>query len=506
MLETVDLDLKLNRAAYDRVFRPLRDKLSLLQRTVFEAQVPVIVVFEGWDAAGKGDCIEKLVGRIDPRGYEVHFLPKATEDEALRPFLWRFWTRVPGRGDMGIFDRSWYRRILGERVEREVPRKVWQRSFDEINQFERTLADDGTLLVKFWLHISRAEQRRRFERMERSDYESFRVTGRDWKAHKRYDDYCEAVEEMLERTSTPWAPWTIVAATDRRYARVKVFETLSEATQRALDAKAAATTPPDSPPRAEPASKRPAKRRRTPSPALTHTVLDEVDLGKRLTARQYEVELARWQKRLRELEYVCYERRAPVIVVYEGWDAAGKGGSIRRVIGGMDPRGYAVIPIAAPKGADATHHYLWRFWNKIPKAGHIAIFDRSWYGRVLVERVEGYCSEEQWRRAYHEINEFERSLHNFGAVVVKFWLHISKATQLRRFQERERIASKRYKITEEDWRNREKWDLYRTAVHDMISQTSTSYAPWTIIEAEDKNWARVRGVRTLAEAMAKRLG
>jgi polyphosphate kinase 2 (PPK2 family) len=391
-------------------------------------------------------------------------------------------------------------------VEREVPRKVWQRSFDEINQFERTLADDGTLLVKFWLHISLAEQRRRFERMERSDYESFRVTGKDWKAHKRYDDYCEAVEEMLERTSTPWAPWTIVAATDRRYARVRVFETLAEATQRALDARAAATPPPDPPSRAEPTSKSPLKRRRAPSPALAHTVLDEVDLGKRLTARQYEVELARWQKRLRELEYVCYERRAPVIVVYEGWDAAGKGGSIRRVIGGMDPRGYAVIPIAAPKGADATHHYLWRFWNKIPKAGHIAIFDRSWYGRVLVERVEGYCSEEQWRRAYHEINEFERSLHNFGAVVVKFWLHISKATQLRRFQERERIASKRYKITEEDWRNREKWDLYRTAVHDMISQTSTSYAPWTIIEAEDKNWARVRGVRTLAEAMAKRLG
>jgi polyphosphate kinase 2 (PPK2 family) len=501
MLETVDLDAKLGRAAYDRVFRPLRDKLSILQRRIYEDGVPVVVVFEGWDAAGKGDSIEKLVGRIDPRGYEVHFIQRPTEDEALRPFLWRFWTRLPARGGIGIFDRSWYQRVLIDRVESEVQRRVWQSAFDEVNQFERMLAEDGTLIVKFWLHISRAEQRKRFERMEKSKYESFRVTRKDWKAHKHYARYGEAIEEMLERTSTPWAPWTVVPTTDRRYARVRIFETLADAMERALDAKAAAKAAPR-PARPPPPPRKAARGR---APALAHTVLDDVDLGKKLTDHEYERELGRWQERLRELEYSCYEQRVPVVAVYEGWDAAGKGGSIRRLIGGMDPRGYKVIPIAAPKGDDASHHYLWRFWRQIPKAGHLAIFDRSWYGRVLVERVEGFATEEEWRRAYHEINEFERSLHNFGTVIVKFWLHVSKAAQLRRFQERERIASKRYKITDEDWRNRQKWDLYRPAVHDMITQTSTSYAPWTIVEADDKNWARVKACRTLAEAMANRL-
>jgi polyphosphate kinase 2 (PPK2 family) len=489
MLETVDLDLELDRATYDRVFRPLRDRLALLQREVFEAGIPVVVVFEGWDAAGKGDCIEKLVGRIDPRGYEVHFIGAPSEDEFLRPYLWRFWRRIPARGGIGIFDRSWYRRVLSERVDREAPRPVWQRSFDEISQFERMLADDGALIVKFWLHISRAEQRRRLKRMERSDYESFRVTAGDWMAHRKYRRYLEAAEEMLERTSTPWAAWTVVAATDRRYARVKVFETLAEAMQRALDARSATSG------RGEARPKKGPPRRRAAASALARTVLDEADLSKKLAPREYE----------EELEFQCHERRVPVIVVYEGWDAAGKGGNIRRVIGGMDPRGYTVIPISAPKGADAAHHYLWRFWNSIPKAGHIAIFDRSWYGRVLVERVEGLCGEDAWRRAYHEINEFERSLHHAGAVLVKLWLHISRATQLQRFRERERTASKRYKITEEDWRNRARWREYLVAVHDMITQTSTSYAPWTVVEAEDKSWARVRGARVLAEAMAERL-
>jgi polyphosphate kinase 2 (PPK2 family) len=337
--------------------------------------------------------------------------------------------------------------------------------------------------------------------MERSEHESFRVKKRDWRAHRLYAEYRDAAEEMLERTSTSWAPWTVVAATDRQYARVKVFETLADAMHRGLEGRAASA-------KAERVAKgaaRPRKSRPT-APALARTVLDDVDLRKKLTDRQYDTQLARWQARMRELEFACYRRRVPVVVVYEGWDAAGKGGSIRRIIGGLDPRGYAVIPISAPKGADATHHYLWRFWNRIPKAGHIAIFDRSWYGRVLVERVEGFCSEEQWRRAYHEINELERSLHNHGAVLVKFWLHISKEMQLRRFRERERISSKRYKITEEDWRNREKWDPYVAAVHDMVTQTSTSYAPWTLVEADDKNWARVRCVQTLVEAVEARLG
>jgi polyphosphate kinase 2 (PPK2 family) len=494
MLDTVDLDRKMKRATYERCFRPLRDQLSALQRSIYESKVPVLLVFEGWDASGKGDAIEKLVGRIDPRGYEVHVTRDPTEEERMHPFLWRFWNRLPERGGMGIFDRSWYRRVLEDRVEGEIPRREWEAAYEEINQFERMLAQDGAVLVKFFLHISRAEQRRRFERLERSEYESWRVTRSDWKAHRRYQAYRRAVDEMLERTSTPWAPWTVVPATDKRYRRVRVFETLAEAMERALEGHHAARRAPPPPP-----ARRPPRR-------LDHTVLDDVELGRKLPPARYEKELSRWQERLRELEFACYRERRPVIAAYEGWDAAGKGGSIRRVIGSLDPRGYTVIPIAAPQGDEATHHYLWRFWRRIPKAGHLAIFDRTWYGRVLVERIEGFCTEAEWRRAYHEINEFERSLHQFGAVLVKFWLHVSRGVQLQRFREREADPGKRYKITEEDWRNREKWELYRSAVHDMVTQTSTTYAPWTIVEADDKNWARIRCIRTIAEAIERRLG
>jgi polyphosphate kinase 2 (PPK2 family) len=235
------------------------------------------------------------------------------------------------------------------------------------------------------------------------------------------------------------------------------------------------------------------------------TILDEVDLTKKLSEKKYEEELLKYQARLRELEFASFDERMPVIVAYEGSDAAGKGGNIKRVIGSLDPRGYSVIPIAAPKGDEATHHYLWRFWTRIPKAGHLAIFDRTWYGRVLVERVEGFCSEAEWRRAYAEINQYELSLTNYGMVLCKFWLQISKEEQLKRFEERQKLDYKQYKITDEDWRNREKWDVYRQAVADMITNTSTTYAPWTIVEANDKLWARIKVLRTIVGAMEKGL-
>jgi polyphosphate kinase 2 (PPK2 family) len=275
-----------------------------------------------------------------------------------------------------------------------------------------------------------------------------------------------------------------------------VFETLAAAMEKALEASRARLSD------GAGQKPKPADRARK----RDRSILDTVDLSLKLTPAKYEKEVARWQERLRELEFACYSARLPVIAAFEGWDAAGKGGAIRRLVGSLDPRGYTVIPIAAPKGDEATHHYLWRFWKRLPKAGHIAVFDRTWYGRVLVERVEGFCSEAEWRRAYHEISEFERSLTNGGTVLVKYWLQISPEVQLQRFQAREKDLAKHYKITDEDWRNREKWDLYRAAVDDMITQTSTTYAPWTVVEANDKSWARVRCLRTLVEAIEKGLG
>jgi len=496
MLETLDLDKKIDKAAYDKSFPELRDKLRDLQRQTFDAKIPVAVVFEGWDAAGKGETIGKLVERLDPRGVKVHPISAPLEDERLRPFLWRFWTKIPARGELAVFDRSWYGRVMVERVEKLIKPEQWRSAYNEIAQFERMLSDDGMVIVKFWLHISEKEQKKRFKEIEKSKYDSWRVTKEDWEHHKQYDDYAQAAEEMFERTNTAYAPWTIVEATDKRYRLVKVFKTLADAMQTALHAKAE-----------QPAPKRVARASVTVQ-ALKEmeTVLDKVDLTQSFKRKEYEEQLKEYQVRLRELEYRCFDERRPVIIGYEGWDAAGKGGNIRRVTENLDPRGYSVVPIAAPKGDDATHHYLWRFWRQIPKAGHLAIFDRTWYGRVLVERVEHFCSEAEWRRAYQEINEFELSLTNSGMMVVKFWLHISKEEQLRRFKEREKIEFKQYKITEEDWRNREKWDAYRQAVVDMLQNTSTTYARWTIVEANDKLWARIRTLRTIVETIEEGLG
>jgi len=496
MLETLDLDKKIEKDVYEKAFPELRDQLRKLQRQAFEAKIPVCIVFEGWDAAGKGDSIQKLVERLDPRGVKVHPISAPLEDEKLRPFLWRFWTRIPGRGEMAVFDRSWYGRVMVERVDRLISQKEWQSAYNEIVQFERMLTDDGMVLVKFWLQISEKEQKKRFKEMEKSKYDSWKVTKEDWEHHKQYDEYTEAAEEMLERTSTAYAPWTIVEATDRRYRLIKVFKTICDAVQTALNAKAEEAKP---------------KRTARASIAIQalkeqKTVLDQVDLTKSLTEKEYDKRLQDLQVRLRELEFACFDARRAVIIGYEGWDAAGKGGNIRRVTECLDPRGYTVIPIAAPKGDEATHHYLWRFWRQLPKAGHLAIFDRTWYGRVLVERIEGFCTEAEWRRAYQEIKEFELSLTNYGTVLVKFWLHISKEEQLRRFEERKETEYKQYKITDEDWRNREKWDQYRQAVVDMLTNTSTTYAPWTIVEANDKLWARIRALQTIVDAIEASVG
>jgi polyphosphate:AMP phosphotransferase len=496
MLETLDLDKSISKEAYSKSFPELRDKLRALQRQTYDAKIPVAVVFEGWDAAGKGETVSKLVERLDPRGVKVHPISAPLEEERLRPFLWRFWTKVPGRGEMAVFDRSWYGRVLVERVEKLIRPEQWRSAYNEIAQFERMLTDDGMVIVKFWLHISEKEQKKRFKEIEKSKYDSWRVTKEDWEHHKQYDEYAQAAEEMFERTNTAYAPWTIVEATDKRYRLIKVFKTLADAMQTALNAKA------------EPVAPKRAPRASVTVQALKEieTVLDKVDLTQSLKRKEYEEQLKEYQYRLRELEFKCYEGRRPVIVGYEGWDAAGKGGNIRRVTEALDPRGYTVVPIAAPKGDDATHHYLWRFWRQLPKAGHLAIFDRTWYGRVMVERIEGFCTEAEWRRAYQEINEFELSLTNFGLILVKFWLHISKEEQLRRFKERQKIEYKQYKITDEDWRNREKWDAYRQAVVDMIQNTSTSYAPWTIVEANDKLFARIRALSTIVEAIERGLG
>jgi polyphosphate:AMP phosphotransferase len=366
----------------------------------------------------------------------------------------------------------------------------------EINAFERQLTDDGTVVLKFFLHISKKEQRRRFDKLEDNPATSWKVNHEDWQNHKRYKKFRGIMEEALAQTDTAYAPWTVVAAEQARFAAVRVFSAVAEAVAARVAALEKARP-------AVPAKNRASSQTKTVRPAAS--LLDRADLSQSLTRAAYEKDLEKYQDRLWDLEHRAYKKRLPVIVMYEGWDAAGKGGNIKRLVQSMDPRGFEVIPVAAPNDVEKAHHYLWRFWVRLPKAGHIAIFDRSWYGRVLVERVEGFCTETEWRRAYREINEFEESLVNFGAVLVKFWLHIDPAEQLKRFKERQATAAKQWKITDEDWRNRDKMPQYRAAVDNMLQKTSTAHAPWTIVESNDKLHARIKALRTVTRAIAEKL-
>ncbi len=495
MLEQADLKKKVSKEEFHKQFSLAQRKLMELQKTLWDAGVPVVIVFEGWDASGKGSMIEKLVSRLDPRNFKVYRTKAPTPEEQFRPFLWRFATKIPGKGRMAIFDRSWYGRVLIERVDKLLKKKQWGMAYHELKCFERQLADDGYVIIKFWLHISKKEQKKRFKECEKDKFQSWKIEKEDWRHHKQYKKYYQAVEEMLEKTSTAWAPWTVVESTDRHFQTLKIFNTIIESCLKGLDQK-----------QKRKASDQVPSTTTEKITAHTHPhILDKVNLKLKLSGKKYENELNNHQNRLRELELAIYNRRVPVVVVYEGWDAAGKGGNIKRLVNRLDPRGYEVIPISAPNQEEKIHPYLWRFWNQIPKAGHINIFDRSWYGRVLVERVEGFCQEYEWRRAYQEINEFEESLANYGTVLVKFWLHISEKEQLRRFKERDTTDYKRWKLTEEDWRNRGKWSDYEETVLDMLERTSTTYAPWIIVESEDKNWARVKSLKALCAAIEKKL-
>ncbi len=510
MLETLDLDLKLGKDEYHAAMDRLGLELSVLQRAAYENGVGALFVFEGLDGAGKGDAIARLVEDMDPRGFKVHTTRAATEDEALRPLLWRFWRRLPARGAIGILDRSWYSVLIEARLAGELDQAEWDRAVEAAKDFERQVVDDGTVLVKFWLHISKKEQKRRVKAWSKDPYQEWRAR-EPVTARHGYKRVVELAEETLALTYAADAPWVLVEAEDDRHRRVKILTEASEALRRALEARGVALPDPEhdapDPPEGAAAAFEPHPDPLTdPPPIPRDSPLAGLDLSQKLEPEAYSEALHRAQDRLRELEFAAYAKRRAAVAVFEGSDAGGKGGAIKRLTEKLDPRGYEVVPIAAPQGAAAAHHYLWRFWREIPKAGHLTVFDRSWYGRVLVERVEGFATEPEWRRAYQEINEFERTLSEAGIILVKCWLQVSPDEQLRRFRAREAVPRKRYKITDEDWRNRAKLPRYLEAVSDMIRHTSTPYAPWTLVEADDKHFARVKVLETTVRALEAGLG
>lgn len=489
MLEKVALEASLNKWDGEREIESLDPRLGETQRRLRRAGISVLIVFEGWDAAGKGAAISRLSHAFDPRGFTVHHVHPTSEMDAFFPPMHRFWTRLPVRGNIAVFNHSWYRQVLDEAIDGEHSASRMAAAYERIRCFERQLTEDGAVIIKFFLHITREEQAKRFKKLEKDPAFSWKVGKTERRHHKQYDLYVEYIEEMLRQTSMPHAPWYVFPATDKHYLNLKVAET----TLAVLEAGVSKSTQPARP--AETATQRPRQN-----------LLDAVDLTQKIAKDAYNDLLPRLQDEVRRLQHLCYRQRRPAVIVFEGWDAAGKGGAIRRLTWNLDPRGYAVIPFGAPDGEEAHKHYLWRFWRVLQKSGHFSIFDRSWYGRVLVERVEGFATRAEYMRAYREINEFETELLDFGAVICKFWMHISREEQLRRFELRAATPVKQWKITGEDWRNRDKWNLYSAAVSDMLDRNSTPGAPWTIVEGNDKYFARLKVLTVVNERLADALG
>lgn len=491
MFESAELGHKIERERFRQELPELREALLNVQLDLAAADFPVIIVIAGVDGAGKGETVNVLNEWMDPRHIMTNAQGRPTEEELERPAMWRYWRQLPPKGKIGIFFGSWYTAPIVDRVIGVSKNAELDQAMERIIRFEKMLTDEGALILKFWFHLSREEQRKRLKSLEKDPATSWRVTPRDWENFKLYDKFRKVSEHALRQTSTGEASWMIVEGTDARYRSLTVGRAVLQAIAKRLEVTKSATALASVPPML---------------PSIDNVLLIRtLDLTKKLTKKEYESELEEWQRKLALLTRHANFAGLSVVAVFEGNDAAGKGGSIRRITSALDARQYRVVPIAAPTEDERAQPYLWRFWRHLPRRGRFAVFDRSWYGRVLVERMEGYCAPQDWMRAYSEINDFEEQLVRNRTVIVKFWLAISKEEQLSRFEERAATGFKRFKITDEDWRNREKWEDYEVAVCDMIDRTSTEIAPWTLVEANDKYYARIKVLKTLCRAIEKSL-
>ena len=500
MFEAVELGLKVSKEEFDKKVPDLRIKLLQAQEELKDRKFPVLILIHGADGAGKGEVLNTLHEWMDPRFLQTTAFGPRSEEERARPEDWRYWQAMPPKGRTGIFFCSWYTRPILQRAYDEISKKDLEREVERIRLLEKALADDGVLLIKFWFHLSKKDQKKRLKELEEDPRTAWRVTKMDWKHYKLYDHFRAIDEEVLQETHTAEAPWTIVEAKDRRHQMLTVGTTILET----LTARLAQAPPPKAPAAATAGT--PGKEgKKGELGERTKSVLDRLDLTKKLDDGEYKERLEEAQGRVNRLWRKAKPEGLSAVLVFEGWDAGGKGGTIRRLTSALDARDYRVIPIAAPTEEERAQHYLWRFWRHLPGRGRVVIFDRSWYGRVMVERVEGFARENEWKRAYAEINEFEEAMVRHGYIVQKFFLHISPEEQLRRFKEREKTAWKQFKITEEDWRNRNKWDAYEAAVNELVERTSTPHAPWTLVEAVDKNYARVKVLETFAKAVKRAL-
>jgi AMP-polyphosphate phosphotransferase len=492
MFESARLKHHVDKAVFHREEAKLREALLDAQFELKrQSRFPVLILIAGVEGAGKGETVNLLKEWMDPRQIHSHAFGAPSDEELERPANWRFWRALPPKGEIGIFFGAWHTMPIVQRVMRELDEGEFSTAVAEICRLERMLYDEGVVLVKYWFHLSKGQQRRRLKSLERDPKTRWRVTEVEWEYFELYDRFVKVCEPFLRETSTGTAPWIVVPGADPHFRSLTVGRHLLASIRQRLDEK--------------PVKVPPKKTLPLPTPSDKLNVLSALDLDQKMTKEEYEAEIEKWQGRLNLASRDPRFKLMSMVVVFEGNDGAGKGGAIRRVTQALDARVYDVVSVAAPTEEERGQPYLWRFWRRLPRHGGMTIFDRSWYGRVLVERIEMYCSDADWMRAYNEINDFENAMVRHGTVVVKFWLAIGKDEQYRRFKLRENTPFKRFKITKEDWRNRRNWNAYEAAVCDMVDRTSTATAPWTLVEANNKYYARIKVLRTLCIALEDQL-
>lgn len=529
MFLTAELGRTISDSDYDQEVPAMREALLTAQQRVRQAPFPVIILFGGVDGAGKSETINLLNAWMDPRWLMTRAYAEPSEEMRERPEFWRYWRDLPPKGRIALFQSSWYSQPILDRVYERTSEAEFEEALERVASFEKENADDGALIMKFWMHLGKDAQETRFKELETDPLTRWRVQTADWEHWKKYDQFVAAAERAIMRTSNVGTPWHIVEGFDENYRSLTTakiilesidqhFEKVDiqrevEAALKARDGKKKKKDKKSKKSKDHPATRSTAEADAEDQFASTglipntspKTILSQLDMSLSLGKSEYAKLLEEHQGALNKQARKAKDLGISTILVFEGWDAAGKGGSIRRVVAALDARGLQVIPIAAPSDEELAHHYLWRFWRHLSRAGRITIFDRSWYGRVLVERIEGYATETEWKRAYNEINDFEDQLVRHGIVLCKFWMHITKDEQLKRFKEREKTTYKRWKLTEDDWRNRDRWDQYEHAVNDMVERTSTVHAPWTLVEANDKRFARIKVLETITSQLKARL-
>lgn len=503
MFEAIKIGRKVSKADYDAQVPELRTQLLAAQRQLRQTRHSVIVIVAGVDGAGKGEVINTLHEWLDTRGVQTYGFWDESDEEHERPYYWRFWRALPARGEMAILFGGWYLAPITCRYRNHCTEAELEAELARIAEYERMLTADGALIIKFWFHLDEKEQKKRLKALAQDDKSRWKMLPQKAEFSEQYQRFEQIGEHLIRHTDSGTSPWHLIEATDKRYRDLTVGQTLYQTIHQTIHRPAVMMPPVPAPTSAG-----------TLEPALAHlpenhpaqvTILDTIDLRLKLDSATYKQQLASLQPVLNQLAWQAYQQKRSCVLVFEGMDAGGKGGTIRRFTRAVDARLYRTIQVAAPTDEERAHHYLWRFWRHIPRAGRITLYDRSWYGRVLVERVEGFATPADWQRAYAEINHFEEQLVESGVILMKFWLQISQEEQLARFQERQNTPYKQYKITAEDWRNRERWGEYKTAIHEMITRTSTQYAPWTLIAGDDKYYARIQVLKTVRDTIREGL-